>query len=126
MYSNDLLMKAYEAGAEIAPYRIVKFDAADGKVIVGAAATDKLVGVSGPTITVPSGQRVDVVHAGIAEVKAGGSITRGDLLTSDATGQAVTAAPAAGTNNRVIGIALRSAASGDVFPVLVQPGSHQG
>lgn len=126
MYANDILMKNFVAGADIEPYRIVKFDSADGKVIKAAAATDKVLGVSQQTITAPSGQRVDVVMAGIAEVKAGGTITRGDLLTSDASGQAVTAAPAAGSNNRIIGVALVSAVSGDVFPVMISQCSLQG
>lgn len=126
MYGNETLVKAYLAGAQIAPYLIVKWDTADLKVIVAAAATDKLVGISAPTITVPSGQRVDVVVDGIAQVTAGGSITRGDPLTSDANGKAVTAAPAGGSNNRLIGFAEVSAASGDIFPVRISQGFMQG
>ncbi|HSF94787.1 MAG TPA: capsid cement protein, partial [Thermohalobaculum sp.] len=73
-----------------------------------------------------SGDRVDVQMSGIAEVDCAGTITRGALVTSNATGQAVAAAPAAGTNNGVIGIAMASYVSGDVGEVLIVPQQVQG
>lgn len=123
--ANIGLTKAYAAGAAIGAYRIVKFGANDYEVIQGAAAADALIGVT-TEIDAATGERVDVVHAGIADVKLGGTVTRGGLVTSDATGQGVAAAPAAGTNNGVIGRALVSGVSGDIIPVLVVPGSFQG
>lgn len=123
---NELFVKAYKAGAQIGPYLIVKWDTADYQVVLAAAATDKLVGVSVPNITAPSGQRVDVVLEGIAQVTAGGTVTRGDPLTSDASGRAVTAAPGAGTNNRLIGFAETSAVVGDIFPIRLCQGLMQG
>lgn len=123
---NPTLVKAFKAGAAIEQNRIVKMDSADGQVIKSAAATDKHVGVSVASIDTASGDRVDVVLSGIYEVKAGGTITRGDPITSDASGQAVTAAPSAGTNNPVIGRALTSAVSGDLVDVLIQNGTFQG
>ncbi|MBL0142654.1 MAG: DUF2190 family protein [Betaproteobacteria bacterium] len=123
---NPLLTKAFTAGAAVAQNRIVKMGAADGAVIVAAAVSDKPIGVSVASIDAASGGRVDVVLAGVYEVKAGGTITRGDPITSDATGQAVTAAPAAGTNNGIIGRALQSAVSGDMVDVLICPSSFQG
>lgn len=119
------LTKSYSAGGAISPNRIVKFGSNDYEVVQGAAAADALIGVT-TEIDASSGERVDVIHAGIADVKLGGTVTRGGLVTSDASGQGVAAAPAAGTNNRVIGTALVSGVSGDVIPVLIAPGSFQG
>jgi Uncharacterized conserved protein (DUF2190) len=123
--ANNGLTKSYTAEAAIAAQRIVKVGAADYGVLQAAAVGDKLIGVS-TEIDATTGERIDVIHEGIADLKIGGTVARGDLLTSDASGQGVTAAPAAGTNNRTIGVALISGVTGDVIPVLVAPGSFQG
>jgi hypothetical protein len=121
---NALFNKGFVAGAAIAAKRIVKLGSADNAVIQAAAATDSLVGVS--DLAAASGEHVTVVMGGIAIVEYGGNITRGGLVTADANGKAVAAAPAAGTNNRIIGIAMVSGVSGDLGSVLLQPGSVQG
>ncbi|HMN55647.1 MAG TPA: DUF2190 domain-containing protein [Ottowia sp.] len=123
--SNPLLTKSFVAEAAINTYRIVKFGTTDDAVIQGAAAADALIGVV-ESVAPALGERCDVVLAGIAEVKLGGGVTRGGLVTSDGTGQGVAAAPAAGANNGVIGRALMSGVSGDVIPVLLSPGTTQG
>lgn len=123
--SNPLLFKAFTAGGAIAPYRLVKFSAAE-TVVQSAAAADAHVGVN-TDLAVASGERVEVMTHGIAYVEAGAAITIGTLLTADAQGRAVTAAPAAGANNRIIGIAMEAAsAAGDIIRVLLSPGSVQG
>jgi hypothetical protein len=123
--SNPLLYKAFTAGGAVAPYRIVAFSAAE-TVIQSAAATASHVGVSSE-LDVASGERIEVVTHGIAYVTAGAAITLGALVTSDATGRAVAAAPATGVNNRTIGIAMEAAAAaGDIIRVLLSPGSVQG
>jgi hypothetical protein len=73
-----------------------------------------------------SGERTDIVHTGIADVEFGGTVTRGGPVTSDANGRAVAAAPAAGSNVRIIGFAVNSQVSGDIGPVLLEPGLMQG
>lgn len=123
--ANMLLNKNYVAEAAIAPYRIVKFGAADGQVLQSAAATDLLMGVCesvGPAI----GERCDVVKSGIAEVEFAGVVARGGPVTSDALGRGVAAAPGAGLNNRIIGFAEVSTAAGDIAPLLIAPGVMQG
>jgi hypothetical protein len=70
--------------------------------------------------------KVRIQLAGIAVVKAGGTIAKGALVTSDAAGKAVAAAPGAGVNNRILGIAQESAVNGDLFSVLITLGSLQG
>jgi hypothetical protein len=64
---------------------------------------------------------------GIALVVAGAAITRGALVTSDSQGHAVTAAPAAGVNNRIVGMAYEAAtAAGDIIRVFLAQGAVQG
>lgn len=123
--SNPTLSKAFTAGGAVTKRRLVKFGSADATVVQAAAATDLIIGASGD-LDAASGARVSVVVAGIADVEAGGNITRGALVTADADGKAVAAAPAAGVNNRVAGVAMVSAASGDIIPVLLAPQQTQG
>jgi hypothetical protein len=126
---NQGLIKTFLAGASVNPSRFVKFDSDDRTVIQGAAGADLLIGVSdfNPNGTAAAaGERVDAVLDGIATVRYGGTITRGQLVMSDASGQAVTAAAAAGVNVRTAGIAMVSGASGDFGAVLLCPGSFQG
>jgi hypothetical protein len=122
--ANNRLTKSYAAGGVIGANLIVKFSA-DYTVVVAGAATDLLIGVT-TEIDAASGERVDVIHGGIADVKAGGTIARGALVTADAAGKAVAAAPAQGVNNHVLGRALIAAADGDIIPVLLAPGIMQG
>ncbi|HRD45713.1 MAG TPA: DUF2190 family protein, partial [Caulobacter sp.] len=116
MMANEVLTKAFLAGAAINARRIVKFDTTDGTVIQAAAAADLSVGVCGE-VGPASGERCDVVLQGIADVDFGGTVTRGAMVTADANGKAVAAA----STNRTIGIALVSAVSGDIAPVLIAP-----
>ena len=123
--SNIGIVRNFKAEAAIAAFTIVKPGTADGQVLAGAAVSDKLLGI---TTDIPAAinERCDVILSDIADVLYGGAVTRGDLLTSDASGRAVTAAPAAGTNNRIIGVALLSGVAGDVGQVAIAPGMMQG
>lgn len=123
---NPHLIKAFTAETAVSPCRIVKFGSADGAVVQGAAVTDLLIGVADSLGQSTAGDRIDVVLSGIADVEFGGNVTRGQLVTADSNGKAVAAAPATGVNNQVIGRALVSAASGDIGPILIAPGSMQG
>jgi predicted RecA/RadA family phage recombinase len=91
---------------------VVKFSAS-GTVVVAAASADNVIGVSVPMLTASAGDRVDVVHEGIADCVAGAAVTRGDAVMSDTAGKVITAA----STNRVVGIALESGALNDVIPV---------
>jgi hypothetical protein len=116
------------SGGTIPAFTIVKKGADDNTVVAAAAATDKLLGVTaGPTQNSSvTGDRVDIVVAGIGEVLAGGSFVVGDKLTSDGNGKAIVSAAAAGTNNPIVGVALKDAASGDIVQILVSPQTYQG
>lgn len=123
--ANLGLTKNFNATGAIPAYSLVKFGANDGEVVAAAAATDKIIGVT-TEIAAASGERCDVQVDDIGFVLLGGTVTRGDLITSDVNGAGVTAAPAAGVNNRILGIAMKSGVSGDIIDVLIYPGSVQG
>lgn len=125
MTTSNALVKGYTAGGTIAARTLVKFGASDGTVVAASAVADFIIGVTGE-IDVSSGERVDVFLSGIAQVKTAGVINRGDFVTTDASGLGVAAAPAAGTNNRVLGIAEQTSASGDIITVIVSPQRIQG
>jgi len=114
---NNTLVKNYDAEGVISPFRIVKFGAADYGVLQASAGADLVFGVSNILGAEASGDRVDVVVAGIAKVELGGNVTRGQKLMADANGKAITAT----TTKEVIGIAAVSGVSGDIGLVLIAP-----
>lgn len=96
-------------------YRFVKVT---GKTQVGLckAAADRAIGVmqSKPQVV---GQAATIALWGVSFVQAGGAVAAGDLVTSDATGQAVKATDA--TTSR--GVALTaSSTAGELISVLLQ------
>lgn len=124
--ANPLLAINYLADAAIPINRLVKLGSGDRAVALAAAATDAILGVVNET-SPALGERVDVVRVGIAWAEAGAAIARGAPLTADAIGRAVTAAPAVGVNNRIVGFADEAAtAAGDVIRIQVNPGFMQG
>jgi len=116
--TNPTLIKSFVAPATVAGRKLVTFAAADSEVTVASAVSNPLLGVAVPTGS-RDNNRVDVIVAGIAEVKVGGNITRGDSLTADANGDVITSF--AGTD-RIIGLALQSGVANDVIEVLVAQG----
>jgi hypothetical protein len=123
--ANLGLIKSYNAGGAITAFSIVKPGSNDYDVVLGAAGADKVIGVT-REFAAASGEPVDVIHDGIANLKLGGTVTRGDLLMSDGSGFGIVASAGAGTNVRVIGAAIISGVSGDIIPVMVEVGSFQG
>lgn len=118
-------VRSFVAEAAISANRVVTFGATDDNVLTAAAVTSTLIGIV-EGVSPVLGERVDVVMTGIADLQIGGSVTRGNFITVDAQGRGVAAAPAAGVNNNVIGVALQSGVSGDIIPVLISPGRIQG
>ncbi|MEA3018411.1 MAG: hypothetical protein QOI38_3133 [Sphingomonadales bacterium] len=123
---QDGLIKGFKASGAIPARRFVKFGADDRTVTLATAATDPVIGTSSD-IDVADGEPCDVHLGGLAEVVYGGNVTRGaSLLTAAAGGEAVAAAPAAGVNNRIAGVAMVSGVDNDVGLVLLAPGQIQG
>lgn len=112
--------KSFTATSALATeYVIVKADTSnDESVVLAVAATDPVVGVlqNKPA----AGAQALVQWLGSTKCVAGGTITRGDKVTANASGQAITTTS---SGNTVVGIALASAVSGDIFELLLTPGA---
>lgn len=116
MARPDLIV-SFIAGAAIAARRIVVFGSDDNTVVTASAATGSLIGVSDLGADA-AGDRLDVILDDIAEVEYGGTVTRGDHITSDANGKAITATVA---GSRVIGFAMVSGVAGDIGSINIVP-----
>jgi hypothetical protein len=115
--SNQILKKNYIAGANgITPNSIVKFSGS-GQVVLAAATGDLQIGVTDSFCNPSAGDRLDVMHLGIADVKLGGTVARGQLVTSDLNGNGVLL-----VSGISVGIALESGVAGDIIPVLLMIG----
>lgn len=123
--NNPTLVKTFKAGGTIPKHSIVMFGADDDTVVVSTAATSLLIGVTAD-VDVISGERVDVILDGVAFCLLGGTVTRGQKVTSDGSGRAVTAAPAAGVNNQIIGVAMVSGVVGDIGSIALWQSVMQG
>lgn len=123
--SNILYAKPFNAGAAVAAHRIMIFGADEDNAVQATAVTEQLIGVS-TFVAAASGERCDVNMIGVADVEFGGNVTIGAYLTTDSDGKAVVAAPDAGDNAYVIGIAMVAGAAGDIGSVLLAPSRIQG
>lgn len=122
---NNLLTKTLKAEGAILPYRIVKMGSNDGGIIAAVDAAAPVLGITGDA-TYANGDRVEVMVQGIAKLKSGGTIARGGYVTASTAGVGLAAAPSAGVNNDVIGIALVTCAINDIFDVLIGQTRIQG
>jgi len=119
-----ILEKSVKSTAAVAANTIAKPGADDDTYSTATAVSDEMIGIfqhaSG------AGEEVRLGLAGVSLLKLGGTVTRGNWLTSDGSGQGVAASPATGVNNSVIAKALASGVSGDIIPVLLAQGKIQG
>jgi uncharacterized protein with beta-barrel porin domain len=119
---NPLLQKEFTAGGTILPSRIVKHGATDYEVVQASANSDLLIGVAelvyGRTQT-NIGEGVTVLMAGTGQVEYGGTVTRGQRLTSDADGRAV---PITTASQVCVGVALNSGTVGTFGEILISLG----
>jgi hypothetical protein len=125
MSHNILLTKSFDAAGALLANSIVKVGAADYQVLQAGAATDPLLGIT-TEINANAGERADVAMIGIADLKLGGTVAAGDFICANYAGYGVTAAPAAGANNTVVGTAIIAGVTGDIIPVLINPFTLQG
>ena len=115
---TETLTTTFHAPAAVAGHRLITLAAGDNTVATADAVSDPIIGVS-TSIGSQDNGRCDVVVAGITEAEIGGTVTKGDVLTTDASGRAVTSG--AGTD-RVLGIALADAVLDDIASVLIAQG----
>lgn len=113
-------IKTRYAGAAVTAYSFVVAGSADNTAILASASTSKILGVSG-SLAAESGQPFDITLLGLSKVKLGGTVTRGDLLTSDSAGLAVELSDAILAAGKAYsgGVALQSGVSGDIIDILV-------
>jgi hypothetical protein len=113
------MIRSYYAGATVNPYRFVVQDSADNTVIQASANTSKIMGISGQ-LARATGQSVDVASIELTKCELGGTVTRGDLLTSDADGKGIELSSAilASASARCGAVALQSGVSGDIIDVV--------
>ncbi len=106
----------------------VEDDGGDGRVIKATAVANTVIGVLNnepDAAATTDGSVVSVaLLSGIVKVKSGGTVTAGDLVVPDTTtGRVVTVANAAAlaADSMAIGVALETAADGQIFPMLAMP-----
>lgn len=103
-------------------YLIGKFDS-NGNVVTASATTDKFLGII--DIVTATGSLAPVTlrllnSGGSFGVQAGGTVSRGDLLTTNSSGQAVTAS----SGNFIIGMAMEASTAADqIIEVLLYKGT---
>lgn len=117
--SSNPRIEIFKADGAIAKGKAVKAGSDKDHVAVASAATDKIIGWA-QNAAVNAGDKVEVaLHGGGAKCLAGGNVAMGDVLTSDASGQAI----ATTTNaDRYAGVAMQSAVAGDIFYAEVSVG----
>jgi len=111
--ANPGFTKTLTAEGVINPYRIVCHGSKDLTVVQASAATAALMGVTSEFGADAAGERVDVTMGDLPDVQYGGTVQRGDPLTSDAEGKAIKATV---SGSRIIGYAYVSAVSNDIAP----------
>ncbi len=98
-------------------FQLCKFQAS--RVVTGcsAAQTDIPCGViqNNPN----SGEAAVVMHAGLSKVKAGESITYGNLIGTTSTGAVQALTAGSETTKYIIGMAVESVDSGDLCAALI-------
>jgi hypothetical protein len=101
----------------------VKFSAS-GVVIQGAAATDTTIGINQSPQAASLNDPVMIALGGVGLVECGAGVTRGDLISTDTVGRAVTSLAA--PTDRTIGVALESGVLGTVIPVAISQAKNGG
>ncbi len=113
----------YAAGATVNPLRFVKHGSSNTEAVQASGPTDAIIGASDQLGADAAGDPLDVIRSGLAEIEYGGNVTRGDPLTSDAEGRAVTATV---DGSRIAGFAEVSGVSGDHGSYHAAPGFLAG
>ena len=124
----NLVIQGFTADGAITANTAVKIGSADNKVATATADPTTGGGVIGVALnTVVDGATVYVCISGVVPCALQGNVTRGNNLTvGDASGGLKAAAPTAGNNATVAGIAMSTTNAPGPANVLVRPGMMQG
>ncbi len=114
--SEQLLIKAFMAAADIKPRHAIKLTA--NGVAHASSADDVMIGISHQQLSVSKGMHADVVMVGIIQAHAGAAFPINAKLTADANGKLIQAT----AGKQAIAIALEEATSADEYVrVLINP-----
>jgi len=108
----SLLCISCIAVGAIEPYRIVQAGTDDDAVAPATTSTDKFAGVCGQ-LGADDAARLDIYVEGIVPVTYGGTVAKGDPLTSDDEGRAIVASP----GDTVIGHAAEAGVEDEIGAV---------
>lgn len=112
-------------GSDIAAKVVVKADATnvDGIALCTTAASEKPIGVT--MAAIKNGENGDVQQSGRAVCTSGAAVTAGQRVTVAAGGKVIDAAPGAGANVCIVGVAVHATAGADedVEVDLASPGT---
>lgn len=111
------LVTAFGTEGKIEAHRICAHGEKAGFAKQATAPADKLIGVL-TSVEKESGEHADVIRTGLATVVYGGTVARGDYLTTDGTGRAVKASE----GQAFIGIAETDGVADDLGAMLVTHG----
>ena len=108
---------AADYSAATAQYRFVAIDSSGAAVLASAAGQRGIVGVLQDTPA--SGDPALVAESGVTKVRAGGALTAGNKIITDATGQGIPAS--AVSTNHIQGYALETVAgAGSLFAMVLR------
>lgn len=114
--TSDRRIKAFRAGGVIGANKFVKLDPNDDNSVLLCGQNERAIGVS-QTAALAEGEQIEVaMQGGGAKLESSGTIAKGKLLTSNASGEAEIA-DAAG--EWCGAIAMEDSVDGDVFWVEV-------
>ena len=110
---NPMLIKTFNADGDIGDDKFIVLKN-DGSVSQANSASQYILGAT-DRLGARHGDKIDVILQGIAEVQAGETITAPAVVTANDHGQAVVAP----NGNPSAGLAITSAAAGEVVSVLL-------
>lgn len=117
--SSSPRIEIFKADGAIAKGKAVKAGSDKDHVAVAAAASDKIIGWAQNDADV-AGDKVEVaLPGGGSKVLCGGSVSMGDMLTSDASGKAIVTTTNA---DRYAGVAMQDGVAGDIIYAEVSVG----
>lgn len=113
-------IQIFKCDAVVTKGQPVKFGTDSEHVAKATAATDHMIGIAQNTTTAAEDLvEVALPGGGAKALCATGGVTRGDILTADASSNCATTTTNA---DRCVAVAMDSAVSGDLFDVFVQVG----
>jgi len=106
------LIRPYTAEAKVLRHRFVKYGVGNRTAVTATAASDAIMGVSSE-LDIDTTGALDIAKTGETSLVIGGTVTKGDFLTSDSAGAGIKAV----SGNRYGAMAEESGVTGDQIDV---------